>query len=204
VKSRQWREFLEEQKQVHGKTLFTVTELANVAGASREALNVELSRLRRQGVILRYAQGRYGLAGAVTLETLLRAIDSHAYMTGLHALHAHNLVTQVPAAITCFTDKRSPRARIRTTPMGRLVFTCVRSRVYCPPRRGVLAEPEQALCDFVYLCRRQGIPAEGQASFRGLRRLRKARLPGIWKRYPAPVREEVRRLLGKKSPAPCK
>ena len=197
MKSREWREFLEAEKRLHGKTLFTVTELANVAGASREALNVELSRLRRQGVIVRYAQGQYGLAGAVTLEALLRAIDSHAYMTGLHALHAHNLVTQVPATITCFTDRRSPRARIRRTPLGRFVFSCVRSRVYCPPGGGVLAKPEQALCDFVYLCRRQRVPAEGQVSFRGLRRLRKARLSGILKRYPATVQEEVRRLLGR-------
>lgn len=200
MKSREWREFLDEQKRLHGKTLFTVTELANVAGASREALNVELSRLRRQGVILRYAQGRYGLPGAVTLETFLPAIDSHAYMTGLHALHAHNMVTQVPATITCFTDKRSPRARIRRTPLGRLVFTCVRSQVYRPPRGGVLAEPEQALCDFVYLCRRRRVLPEGQVTFRNLRRLRKGLLGGILKRYPTTVGREVRRLLGMEAP----
>jgi hypothetical protein len=196
VKSREWREFLEGQRRLHGKTLFTVTELANAAGTSREALNVELSRLRRQGAIVRYAQGRYGLPGAVTLETLLRAVDCHAYVTGLQALFAHNLVNQVPATITCFTDKRSSRARIRTTPLGRFVFVCVRNSVLHPPRDAVIAEPEQALCDYLYLCRRQRVLPEAQVSFRNLRRLRRARLFRILKRYPATVERDVRRLLG--------
>ncbi|MBI4603361.1 MAG: hypothetical protein HY721_15525 [Planctomycetes bacterium] len=195
MKAREWREVLEEQRKAHGKVLFTVTELANLGLVGRNALNVELSRLRRQGIAVRYAHGLYGLPGAVSPEDLLPAIDSRAYMTGIYALHLHRLVTQVPTAITCFTDRRSPRARVRSTPLGRFVFVCVRSQVYDPPADGPVAGPEQALCDFIYLCRRNGVAPESQVTFRVLGGLRAGRILRIAKRYPSTVGTEVRRLL---------
>ena len=206
MKAREWREFLEGQKSVHGKNLFTVTELANAAAVGRNVVNVELSRLRRQGIVTRYAQGLYGLPGAVTEEELLVAIDNHAYLTGIYALHLHELITQIPTAITCFTDRRSPRARIRKTPVGRFIFVCVRSRIYAPPP-GVstagrhatsrpLAGPEQALCDFVYLCRRNGVVPASQITFRSLQHLDSGTLLGTAERYPSTVREEVLRIIG--------
>lgn len=181
-------------RRAHGKTLFSVTELANLADTSRNALNVQLNRLRKQGIIEQYAHGKYGLPGVVTAESLVESIDSHAYITGLAALHFHNLVTQVPTRVTCFTDRRSPRARERQTPLGRLVFVCLRSSIYSFPTDGV-ASPEQALCDFVYLVRREGLRPEGQATFRHLGRLQTATLSRILKRYPMTVQESVRKLV---------
>ena len=195
MKAGRWREFFEEQRRVHGKVIFTVTELANVALVGRSALNVELSRLRRGGIAVRYAHGLYGLHGAVRAEDLLPAIDPHAYLTGIYALHLHHLITQVPTAITCFTDRRSPRARIRSTPIGSFVFVCVRSRVYDPPSGGLLAGPEQALCDFVYLCLRDGVAPASQVTFRNLGVLRSGRLLHFAKRYPSTVGREAHRLL---------
>ena len=172
MKANVWRNFLDQQRDEHGKVLFTVTELANVAGVSRAALNVELARLRDQEIIAKYAHGLYGLPGAVSPEFLVPAIDSHAYITGHYALYRHNLVTQVPVSITCFTDRRSPRARERLTPVGRLVFVCVRSGVYFPGFNGAIASPAQALCDYVYLSRRQGTAPEALVTFRNLANVR--------------------------------
>jgi hypothetical protein len=195
MRSRDWIQALEEQRAAHQKVLFTVTELANLAGAGRNALQVQLSRLRRQGVVLQYARRLYGLPGAVRVEDLLPAIDSHAYVTGIWALHRHQLITQVPTTITCFTDRRSPRARFRSTPLGRFEFACVRSDAYSPPASGVLAEPEQALCDFVYTCRRAGVEPGAQATFRHLDRLRGSRLRSVARRYPSTISEEVEKLV---------
>jgi hypothetical protein len=194
VKAREWQRYLEEQR-LHGKVLFTVTELANVAGSSRNALNVELTRLRRQGVITQYAHGRYGLPNEITPETLLPAVDSRAYITGSYALHMHNLITQVPNRITCFTDRRSPRARERDTAVGRFVFMCVRSRVYAPPAETLVASPAQALCDFVFVTRRQGISPQGLVTFRGLSERVKPELDAILGRYPVAVQRHVRSLV---------
>ena len=191
MKANAWRSFFEEQRDRHDKVLFTVTELANVAGTSRAALNVELTRLRQQGMLVRYAHGLYGLPGAVTVKTLIPAIDSHAYITGHYALSVHNLVTQVPTTVTCFTDRRSPRARRRSTPVGRLVFVCVRSGVYSPVPDGEVAPPAQSLCDYVYLSRRQGTHPEALVTFRNLERIQAPDFREILARYPGTVQKHV-------------
>jgi hypothetical protein len=195
VKASVWRTFLEAQRREHGKVLFSVTELANVARTSRNALNVELTRLRRQGLMAKYAQGRYGLPGAVTPELLLPAVDSHAYISGSYALFVHNLIAQVPSRITCLTKRRSPRARERDTPVGRFVFVCVRGQVYAPPESGVMASPAQALCDFVYLARREGVAPEAVVTFRNLARLGAPELEVVLARYPRTVQRHVRALV---------
>jgi hypothetical protein len=195
MKAREWQKYLEEQHRLHDKVLFTVTELANVAATSRNSLNVELARLRRQGVIEKYAHGLYGLLNVITPVTLLPAIDSRAYITGHYALHMHNLITQVPARITCFTNRRSPRAQERVTPVGRFTYTCVRSRVYAPPAGGVLASPAQALCDFIYVTRRRGIMPTGLVTFRNLSDQVMPELDSILGRYPVAVQLHIRSLV---------
>jgi len=195
MNAHKWRDYLEEQLREHGKRIFTLSELANVRGASRESLNVELSRLLERRILVRYAHGIYGLPGAVYPEALLPEIDSSAYITGLHALFVHGLVTQVPTAISCFTRRRSSRSRVRETAAGRFVFSSIRSRVYELPPEGVLAGPEQALSDFVYSCRRDGVDARSQVTFQNLSRLVPGRLRATLGRYPEAVRRDVYRLI---------
>ncbi len=179
----------------YGKVLFTVTELANVACASPNALNVELARLRRQEIIVRYTHGLYGTPSAVSPQALVAAIDSHAYITGHYALYAYQMVPQMPVAITCFTDRRSSRARQRVTPVGRLVFVCVHGNVYVPVPEGAIAPPAQALCDYVYLSRRHGAEPEALVTFRNLAQIRAMDLPPILARYPVSVQNHIERLL---------
>ncbi|MEI8374037.1 MAG: hypothetical protein WCJ35_14520 [Planctomycetota bacterium] len=198
MKANAWRKFFEEQRDRHGKVLFTVTELANVAGTSRAALNVELTRLRNQEMLAKYAHGLYGLPGAVSPQVLVPAMDSHAYITGHYALYGHQLVTQAPVTITCFTDRQNHRTRDRVTPAGHLVFVGVRSKVYFPVSEGAIAPPAQSLCDYVYLSRRQATSPEALVTFRNLARLRDADFPRILARYPVSVQEHVKRLCESK------
>jgi len=195
VRARTWQKYFQEQRERHGKVLFTVTELANVAGASPSALNVELARLRQQEIVVRYAHGLYGMPSVVSPLALVTAMDPHAYITGHYALHAYQMVTQMPVTITCFTDRRSPRAQQRVTPVGRFVFVCVRSKVYLPVADGAMAPPTQALCDYVYLSRRHGADPEALVTFRNLARIRAADLAPIFARYPVSVQKHVERLI---------
>ena len=195
MRANAWRKYLEEQRERYGKVLFTVTELANVSCVSPSALNVELARLRGQEIIVRYSHGLYGMPHAVHPQVLVPAIDSHAYITGHYALYGYQMVTQMPATITCFTNRRSPRAQERVTPVGRLVFVCVRSNVYAPVPEGAIATPAQALCDYVYLSRRHGADPEALVTFRNLARIQAADLSPILARYPVSVQKHVQRLL---------
>jgi hypothetical protein len=195
VRANAWRKYLEQQRKEYGKVLFTRTELANVAHVSPAALNVELARLRRQEIIVRHAHGLYGMPDAVSPQFLVSAIDSHAYITGHYALYDCQMVTQIPVTITCFSDRRSPRAQERMTSVGRLTFVCVRSSVYSPVPEAAIAPPPQALCDYVYLSRRYGVEPEALVTFRNLERIRAEELAPILPRYPVSVQKHVERLL---------
>lgn len=195
MRANTWRKYLEEQRERYEKVLFTVTELANVSCASPTGLNVELARLRGQEIIVRYTHGLYGMPRAVSPQALVPAIDSHAYITGHYALYRHQMVTQMPVTITCFTNRRSSRAQERVTPVGRLVFVCVQSNVYLPVLKGAIATPAQALCDYVYLSRRHGADPEALVTFRNLARIQAADLSPILARYPVSVQKHVERLL---------
>ena len=190
-----WQQFLQEQRDRHGKVVFTMTELANVSSLDPRSLKVALSRLVDRGVIQNYAKGRYGLASAVRIEDLVPSLDPAAYITGMYALYRHQLITQVPAEVTCFTNRRHNRSRVRVVSLGRIVFVCFTGSVYSYPPESVIAPPEQALSDFVYLCRRRGIASSNIVTFRNLDRLNLDRLQSHLKRYPATVKRETERLL---------
>ncbi len=191
----EWQKLLQEQRDRHGKTVFTVTELANVSSMEPQSLKAALARLVERGVVERYTKGRYGLPRAVSIEDLVSSLDLAAYVTGMYALHRHGLITQSPTEITCFTNHRHNRSRVRLTPLGRIVFVSITNSVYAYPQERVVAAPEQALCDFVYLCRKRGIVPSDIVTFRNLARLNRRPLRRHLKRYPGTVVLETEPLL---------
>ena len=193
MKAIEWLRFFADQRARHGKGVFTVTELANVANASAAVLNVQLGRLVSKGLIRRWVPGRYGLPDGVTAEELAAAIDADAYVTGAYALARQGFVTQQPREIDCFTRRRHNRSRRRTTPLGTLVFICVGSRVHSRPADRRLAPPAQALCDLVYTSRRRGLDPRSLYTFRKLEHLPIP--PDLLARYPNTVQRHVGLLL---------
>ena len=191
----QWRDYLEQAWRGDRKAVFTLTELANIARVAPRSLNVQLGRLAGQGMITRYASGLYGLAGRVTAAELVGFLDSGAYITGLHALAGYNLVTQQPTSITCFTNRRHNRSRIRKTPVGTFSFVCVSQRIYNPPADGNTAGSEQAFCDWIYLCLRKGLSPESIVTFSDLSRLNEEILGDLLPSYPKTVTKEIDRML---------
>ncbi len=192
MKMFKWQKYLTEQRELYGKTLFTVTELSHAADISPKSLNVNLFRLRKHGLIERYVRGKYGLPGIVNIRELVECIDSGAYITTMFALNLHGLV---PTSITCFTNRRHNRSRKRNTALGRLLFVCVRKPVYSLPEDGNIASPEQAFFDFIYLCRRTGSNPQSQVTFYNLGRLKMSEINRISSRYPASVRKQAELIL---------
>lgn len=199
MKALEWVRFFTAQREYHGKRVFTVTELANVADASLTVMNVELGRLVKQGVIRRWVPGRYGLPDGVTAAELATAIDSDAYVTGAYALAHHGFITQVPQEIECFTRRRHNRSRRRRTPLGTLVFVCVSPRIHDRPQSGGMAEAPQAVCDLVTSLRRRGLDPRSLYTFRNLAQI--AIPPATLARYPMTVQRTVHLLLEQHSAA---
>ena len=198
MRALQWHEYLEQAGRRDRKTVFTVTELANIAGVAPHSLNVQLGRLVGRGVIVRYASGKYGLPGRVRPEDLVGALDWGAYITGLHALYHHNLVMQCPTTITCFTNRRHNRSRIRKTPIGTFSFVRVSGRIYRRPADGNIAAAEQALFDWLYLCSRKNVAPESLVTFSGLSGLSEEVLGDLQARYPKTVAREAGRILARR------
>lgn len=201
MKALEWQRFFLEQRNRHRKNLFSVGELANVAQTTLHALNTELSRLVERGILCRYAQGLYGMPEAVSAEELVHSIDPGAYVTGFFALFRHRLVTQVPTQVTCFSNRRHNRRRDRVTPAGRLRFVRVPPRIYFKPRSGILASPEQALCDFAWLNLSDGVDPGSLVTLRNLHSLEPRKLHRVLLRYPANVSAVVAALASAAAPA---
>ena len=195
MKSLEWQSFFADQQARHGKVVFSVAELANAAHTTLHALNTELGRLVRRGLIARYAQGRYGSTQGVAPEQVVPEVDRGAYVTGFYALFRHHLVTQAPMEVTCFTDRRHNRRKGRITPVGKLRFLRVPAPIYAKPPDRALAPPEQALCDFVWLNLRDGLQPRSLATFRNLKTLSRRRLNRALRRYPEQVRNVVSKLI---------
>jgi hypothetical protein len=196
MKTLDWHNFFAQQRALHGKVVFSVAELANAAQTNLHALNTELGRLVRRGLITRYAHGRYGPVQGVAPEDILPEVDPGAYVTGFYALFRHHLVTQIPTEATCFTDRRHNRRTDRATPAGKLRFIRVPAALYCKPANQVLATAEQALCDFVWLNLRDGIEPQSMVTFRNLDALGYRQLKKVLRRYPDMVQNTVSRITG--------
>ena len=202
MKASEWEQALRRYRDHYGKVVFTPTELANIGGHSMPVLKNTLRRLRNHGVLQRYAPGKYGLPGAADAEALVSAAYAGAYITGLYALYKHGVVTQTPQRIHVFTNRRHNRSRIRRTELGSLVFVCVKRPVYSCPQDSVLAGPEQALCDFVYLMRRQGLAADSLVSFRKLAAMDRSEMERHLSRYPKSVSKEMHGLAKRERSIP--
>jgi len=197
VKASEWQRTLQRYREQYRKVLFTPAELANIAGQSMPVLKNSLHSLRRQGVFELYAQGKYGLPGAVLVEDLVVALDASAYITGMYALYNHGLLNQTPQRIHVFTNRRHNRSRVRKTKFGTIILVCVQGTAYALPDGSAVAGPEQSLCDFVYLLRRRGLLADSLVSFRELQRLDMEEMQRQLSRYPKTVELEVNRLVSK-------
>jgi|694.fasta_scaffold98475_3 hypothetical protein len=195
MKAVEWVRFFTDQRARHGKGVFSVTELANVADASQAVINVQLGRLVRRGLIRRWVPGRYGLPDGITAEELAAAIDADAYVTGAYALARQGFITQQPREIDCFTRRRHNRSRRRNTPLGSLTFVCVSPRIHSMPSAGRVAPPEQALCDLLSMLRRRGLDPLSLYTFRKLGQL--VVPPAVLARYPRTVQRAVESLIAR-------
>jgi hypothetical protein len=195
MKTIEWQNFFAVQREQHGKVMFSTAELANAARTTLHAVNTELGRLIKRGLVRRYAQGWYGPVQGVEVETILAAVDPGAYATGFYALFRQSLVTQAPAETTCFTNRRHNRKIKGGALTERLRFVYAPEGIYSRPAGRVLAPVEQALCDFVWLSLRERTDPRSLVTFRNLDALNRPRLEKVMRRYPEPVQVAVDRIV---------
>lgn len=134
------------------KSYFSLTDIAKVSTLARESLWVSLSRLVKQGRLVKLARGWYTAdIAAVNLEQFAPDLYPGSYLSFESVLAAQGILSQQPMAITCATR----RQRKTVTVGGRdIIYRHLQPKMFWGYRRvGQVseAEPEKALLDLAYL-----------------------------------------------------
>lgn len=146
-----------------GRPVFTTREVAAIRGASVAATSQTLRRLETDGRVVRVARGVWcdPEDPGFTPFALVHALaGSHpAYVSFVSALHLHGIVEQIPQVVYAATTGHTARRR---TPVGTYSFHRIEPRFfdgYDWYRGGhdfLIATPEKALIDSLYLASRKG------------------------------------------------
>lgn len=143
--------------------VFTTRQIALIRGASLSATSQALGRMERRGQIRRVVRGIWYLPddprfSAYMLVPMLAGAH-RAYVSLISALHLHGLIAQIPEDIFAVTTGPT---REKQTAVGIYSFHKVVPRFFVGfdwyrGRQGFLiASPEKALVDALYLSSRKG------------------------------------------------
>jgi hypothetical protein len=190
----QWIKLLERQSRDFNKLVFAITELTALSGLKRPSLSVQLSRLTKAGVFIRYGHGLYGIQ-EYPPELIIGYLDAAAYCTGHYALFKHGFITQMPTVVACFTNRHHGRSRIVSAGANTFEFVMPGAGIYRHPVSSALASPEQAFCDFIFICRNRGITPDSVVTMRKTANLNKKEIERLLENYSNTVHEEALRLL---------
>ncbi len=143
--------------------MFTSREIALLAGRSVSATAHALKRMEREDLIRRVAHGLWCNATDPRFSPFLLvpflAGTHQAYVSFLSALHLHGMIEQIPQTVYAATTGHT---RVKKTPLGTYSFHRIDPRFfvgfdwYRGGRDFLIASPEKALVDSLYLSSRRG------------------------------------------------
>jgi len=158
-----------------------------------------LLRLAGRGLVSRVAEGVYAnkLVRDIAAADFIRALRPNSYVSLESALSHWGLSTQSPVALTCVTtgkprEYRVPEFAIRFRTITRNLYwgfveKQTRYTTY------LIAEPEKALLDWVYLCLQGGIrPSLDEIEFKSVS---KTKLAEYASKFPGSVRNVLTHSL---------
>ncbi len=149
--------------QAIGRPVFTSREIAALRGSSVSAAGRVLKRMARQGLLIGAARGLWCVPTnpRFTPLALVPYLSGghQAYVSFFSALHLHGLIEQIPQVTYAATTGHT---RITKTPVGTFSFHRLDPRFfagfdwYQDRQEFLIADPEKALVDCLYLSSRRG------------------------------------------------
>ena len=146
-----------------GRCVFTTREVAAFRDASPASTTQVLRRMERDGLIVRAARGIWCVPTdpRFTPHVLVPFLSgSHrAYVSFFSALNLHGVIEQIPQVVYAATTGQPRRT---TTPVGAFSFHRIAPSFfdgfewYGDARRFLVASPEKALVDCLYVSGRRG------------------------------------------------
>ena len=145
-----------------GRPIFTTFELATISGKSLSTVTQALNYLESQGIIFKIYKGIWGetKSGRISPYTVIPFLlpSKRAYVSFISALHLYGIIEQIPQVITLATTSHTKiiKTSIGTYAIHRISpwffngFTW-----YKGIENFLIAEPEKALVDSLYLSSRK-------------------------------------------------
>ena len=144
------------------RPIFTTFELARLSDRSASATTQALRHLEKQGVIEKIYRGIWGLAGSERLSAAsvipFLFPRTRAYVSFISALHLYDIIEQIPQVMTLASPSHTKtiRTRLGTYSVHRIAPSFFAGfRWYKDEGRFLIAEPEKALVDSLYLSSRK-------------------------------------------------
>ncbi|MBW2703666.1 MAG: hypothetical protein JRF33_22850 [Deltaproteobacteria bacterium] len=138
------------------KSLFTPSDFETLLDAPAATVRVQLSRMVSRGVLTRIRQGLYANPfSPPSVDEVAMALRSPAYISLESALARHGVLSQSPVTITLVTTGQpyvfhAMDLVFEYHHIKREIFTGFERQGAC-----LLAEPEKALADLIYLRHRR-------------------------------------------------
>lgn len=183
------------RKEAQTSSILRTDELARKYDIGSAAVAQALSRLERKGFVEHVNDKTYynWLALDGSPRDLVNVLRSDAYVSLESALREYGIGTQSPRMLTCVTTERPDEFRSRTI---RISYRSISPRLYWgfvrkTTRYGsyLIAEPEKAILDWIYLGIRNGTaPALDELDFTNINR---PKLLGYARRFSSSVYQHV-------------
>lgn len=131
-----------------------------LSGLGRDSARKVAHRLMEQKFLLRIGPELYANGLHVPAVEAAACVLRTAYVSFEHALFLHGIVDQAPYVVTCATLGRPGRV---STALGEIHYHHIVRRLFrdfTSSTGGLLATPEKAVLDLLYLRLRQAVPLD--------------------------------------------
>ncbi|MBI2982565.1 MAG: hypothetical protein HYY44_09815 [Deltaproteobacteria bacterium] len=174
------------------KRVFTLREVATLAGVSRPAAGMTLLRAEKNGLVSRSANEWINLMDPPKLEEVALAVASPSYISFESALYHHGVISQSPRGYLSVAVQGRPRELI--TPLGKIRLIHLQPSLFFGFDTHRIASPEKAWLDLLYIRGLRGRKKViSEEVYRN--RLNRKRLRLLEKEFPIWVQELNRKVL---------
>ncbi len=144
-----------------GSPVFTTRQIAALRGSSLSAASQALARMEQRDLVKKVTRGIWCIPDRFSLYSLvpLLAGSHRAYVSLISALHLHGLIEQIPEIVFAATTGHT---RVRKTSVGTYSYHRIHPQFfagfdwYGKRQDFLVATPEKALVDSLYLSSRKG------------------------------------------------
>jgi predicted transcriptional regulator of viral defense system len=147
----------------NGLKLFTPQDLRHLLNASEVSIRFLLTRAHKRGDVVKLRRGLYSLADQAPSElAIANALLKPSYVSLHYALAYYNLIPEAPYQVTSATTRTTRRFQAAGKEYTYHHFKPAAFAGYRPLRVAdqvvLIAEPEKAFLDALYLARLRGLP----------------------------------------------